>query len=312
MKVFIKLLIMIYLLSPLFTIAMEDSSTEKNHESRVIFYKKDNHGNIWPQLFNLEHNQLTERLKAFVSTLAEKEKGNAFIIHLPHDHASKIMAIQSAGFVLNHADGTKTEWIIKNGSSISHPATAIGEVRVIVMRENNNNDEVLVIENKNTQGWVDFPGGSVNVKELSRAAAYRELKEKTDLNFDQQYSKLIALLNRVDANRYGASDYCHYYLADQVSGTIKIKESDIVQFSWAPLKDIAEGKNIGNSKANLMMQFIAKHILNKTASRTHILPDHRQYYANQKDSNDLMVLELFQVGHLSCEKSKQLSKSTSN
>lgn len=278
---------------------MQCSCNENVLESNGVAYKKDNFGNILPMVQGIEKPELTQKLQGFVTGLQQQEKGKAFIIDLPHQDGHYVEDIKNAGFEYFHGDAKKTQWIIKNGSPIPAPSTAIAGARVIVKRYNDDTgyDEILVIEDKHFPGRIMFPGGSVDPQELAIDAACRELKEEVNLLVKPEYLQLIGLMNRVKANRYGYSDYSHYFLTSlsKTQGDIKPQESEILRTLWVPLKAITLCSSVNDLKIDPVTGKIAEHIVNNKQTTTMILPDYRQMFKEQKDLRDTMTLHLFQI-----------------
>ncbi len=228
------------------------------------------------------------------------------IVQLPHAEGQKAAALAKAGFMPHYTDASKTEWVYKNGSPMPEASTAAAGARVIVCRDG----YVLVIEDKNMKGRLMFPGGSVDPRELALDAACRELKEEVGLTVLAGDMHKIALVNRVRANRYGYSDYCHYYATSKFTGTVTIQESEIAQAFWTPLREIAQGEPINNLKVSPTVKLLAEHILYQCGAPRTFFPSHtvyknnvsgmraldpRQYTVNadQQNKNDCMDIDLF-------------------
>jgi hypothetical protein len=180
MNITMRLLLIVSLSSSLCGMQLTFDKDIKQTEG--VHWQRDNFDNIWPCIQEIAPEQREQKLKAFIATLAPQEKGHAFLFKLPHKET-----ISGAEFF--HADEKESLWIIKNGSPIPQPKTAISGGRVAVLREG----KILVIEDKNIKGKIMLPGGSADDCELARDAAARELKEEVGLTVDQMQLKLLDL-----------------------------------------------------------------------------------------------------------------------
>ncbi len=265
-------------------------------ETNGVQWKKDNFGNIWPNVQAIEPTELGTKLQQFVAGLQEKEKGNAFLVHLPHEEGQKAVALVKAGFKPHYTDTSKTEWVYKNGSPMPDVSTSTAGARVLVCR----GEEVLVIEDKNMKGRMMYPGGSVDARELALNAACREIQEEVGLTIKPADMQKIALVNRVRANRYGVSDYCHYYMTRAFTGTVQAQESEVLQTLWVPLTEVAKGEPINNLKISPTVKLLAEHIVRSCRIMVPIsarIIDPRQYPAapDKQDQSDVMDVDLFAI-----------------
>ena len=299
MKNYTYLSIILAALTTSFAHSMQQTVSTTTVETHGIQWKKDNFGNILLTVSNLDTAELDEKLSNFVTELKEKEKEKALIVQLPHAEGQKAAALVKARFMPHYTDASKTEWVYKNGSPMPEASTAAAGARVMVCRD----DYVLVIEDKGMKGRLMFPGGSVDPRELALDAACRELKEEVGLTVLATDMHKIALVNRVRANRYGYSDYCHYYATSKFTGNVTIQESEIAQAFWAPLADIMKGEPINNLKISPTAKLLAAHVFDNCNSgnikiqriKTARMLDPRQYTVNadQQDKNDCMDIDLF-------------------
>lgn len=295
MKNYTSLLaIIIITISSLLYGAQQDSG-----ETNGIPWKRDAFGNIVPQVQAVSSYELSNRLPAFVVQSQGRENGNAFIVQLPHAEAEKIIALAQSGFTPHHIDAVKSEWVIKNNSPMPEASTAAAGARVLVCR----GDDVLVIEDKNMKGRMMFPGGSVDARELALDAACREINEEVGLTVMPADLQKIALVNRIRANRYGSSDYCHYYTTRTFTGTPKAQESEVSQMFWYPLARLAKGESIGSLKISPTVKMLAAHVLSSGQSNSVRVLDPRQYAvaADKQDQSDIMDIDLFAIGNRSHE-----------
>lgn len=270
--------------------AQQDSS-----QTNGVTWKRDPFGNVLPQVQGLSTQELGSRLPDFVAGLQEREKGNAFIVQLPHAEAEKVPHLVRSGFTPHNIDDTRTEWVIKNGSPMPEASTATAGARVLVCRDNG---DVLVIEDKNMKGRAMFPGGSVDKQELALDAACREIREEVNLTINPGDLQKIALTNRIKGNRYGFSDYCHYYMTRSFSGTPKPQESEVLQLFWCPLTTIAKGEPVNNLRISPTVKLLALHVLSNGNTTSMRVLDPRQYTAlphEKQNQTDIMDVDLFAI-----------------
>lgn len=285
MKIIISWCLVVLTATTQFSYGMDEHEDFVCKKTRV-HWKKDMFGNILPDMRGVDTQQLAD----FVSELQEKEHGNAFIVQLPHEEADKAVKLRAAGFKPHSIDDRKSEWVIKNGSPMPEASTAAAGARVAICR----GKDVLVIEDKNMRGRMVLPGGSVDAKELALDAASREIKEELGLSIKNDALEKIAIVNRVRANRYGYSDYCHYYLTHTFEGTLKIQENEVLQAFWYPLEYIARGATTQNLKISHTMRLLASHILSGGETRNVRMLDPRQYSveSSKQDHSDVMDIDL--------------------
>lgn len=208
------------------------------HECCGVKYKKNKFGDILPEWQQIPRTEIIPALATFVDAMKDKVKHNAFFITVPHEEGSVLDAIKKAGFSLYHADNEKTEWIVKSGAGVPEPYTTVNGASVIVKK----GDMVLMVEEKTRKGFIDFPGGTANFFELPRVTAARELKEETGLVVNGDNLKLLAVMNRIKANRFGANNSIYFYNVDYstVSGDLIIDSKEIIRTLWVPMRDVIE------------------------------------------------------------------------
>lgn len=278
-----------------------------------IRYKKNNFGDVILNSQDIDP-ELPTQLYNCVESLKKLHTETAFITYLPHEEGHKIQYLIKSGFVPRYIDTQHTEWIIKNGTSIPDTSTAVAGARVLVCR----NDHVLMIEDKRFKGQAVYPGGGVDAGELALDAACREIKEEVGLTIQPSDLRLIALINHLRSNRYGYTDYCHYYMTRKFTGEVKIQESEILQAFWAPLSNAAQDKadawispasfsnapTVKGLTISPTVKILAAHIIRNGPTATHRVLDPRQYIkpAAEQDPNDTMDINLF---HISDNETKQ-------
>ncbi len=148
---------------------------------------------------------------------------------------------------------------------------------------------------------LDSPGGAIDPGESIQVAAVREVKEETGI--DVQFKGLLAMVNRVEANRYKMSNYFFHGLATPKNPDqpLQAQENEIEILSWYDVDDIV-GKTSDEVKAKLGHNIGAqtKMLLDwyYASSQSTMAPilDYRQQKkkAEDQDLNDLMWMHFFQ------------------
>lgn len=264
------------------------TTTEEIYEESGIFYKTNRFGDIYPLWEDIPEKNLTEKLLSFIEIFQEKQ--TPIIIEIPHDKSPLLKAIIQSNFTLHYADQTKSSWIIRNHSSIPYPFTAISGAHIMVIR----GDKVLVVEERTRKGILGLPAGGAEPGEFVRETACRELWEETGLIAQPENLKLIALINRKNANQQGASLYGHCFITDSVKGNLNIDPKEIIQAFWVPIVNLAEATEVHNLNVNPYIRALAKHVLNGcNESYSLKLLDIRQSPV-LFNSSDVMNVEFFQ------------------
>lgn len=229
------------------------------------------------------------RLSAFLEIVKEHYPKKAVMVTLPMNTPSVNDAfemLKSAGFTVHFADMDKTEMLFKNGSPIPPPSTTTTVVRTLIM---NQQGEILCIEDKNHPGNLMFAGGYVDPKELLKDTACREPKEEVNLTIENKDLQILAMMNRTNANPYGASLLCFYYFTTKFQGEIKIQNEELNRAFWANPSEIVKNNGADglkpNDVTNKILKFLAK---NSKNSESISMPD-----PVRKD--DVMMLNLFPV-----------------
>lgn len=254
----------------------------------VLPYKKNSFGDIFLDYHGIPAEELSHRLISSVESLRGEKA--PFILEVPHEKAAILDAIKSAGFSLFHADNNKTEWILRNGSGIPAPYTAVGGAQVIVLR----NGKILAIEEKTRRGLLSFPGGTANPKEAIRTTAARELFEEVKLTVQPDALRLISLRNRLNCNKQGASEYNHLFLTTKADGEAVACPQEVEQVLWIPVTDLLEAKETHGLRSSPLIRELAKHIYTGAQkSYTLTMPDCRQWTA-MRDPSDVMNVDFFQ------------------
>lgn len=275
--------------------ASNSSSTTPLQQCMGITYASNKFGDLFPQIQGIELKELQQKLSAFVAAM--ESTGAPIIVTIPHEKAPVLDILKKANFHYMHGDNAGTTWIIRNKATIPAPYTAIAGGEVVVL---NRKGEILVIEESKRRNKMSFPAGHVDPQEHSRHAACRELQEEVGLSVKPESLKLIALVNRLKANKQGASDYNHYYLAQikDEDEKVKLDTKEVIQAHWAPVERLAQGEKIHNLASTPITKLLAKHIASGCKkSERYTIPNYRRQETPswpQKDPEDVMHVELFQ------------------
>jgi ADP-ribose pyrophosphatase YjhB (NUDIX family) len=269
-----------------------------SYECDGIEYTKNSFGDVLLNIDNLNKDELSEKLKRFISCVNAQENNPVIKIDVPYEKSHFINAIESAGFEL-HACTPRFEFIIKNGVSVPAPFTAVSSAQVLVL----DGDNVLVVEEKTRKGLLGFPAGMTEPSELVRTTAARKLKEEVGYTANIDRPKLFAIMNRVKFNRYGASSYVHYFTINknEIDGELKIDDDKILRAFFVPLQDVAQKDSIEGLSNIAFMKDIASHLLNKCKNGGHkSYLDPRQTDRLKKgianiDESDTMTIEFFNI-----------------
>lgn len=259
---------------------------------KKIEYKRDQFDNFHVELSSIQEAN-PDDLKNFLIQASSQNPESAVFINIPHEVNQLNSRILQAGFSPLIIDKEKTQWMIRNKSPMPEPATATAGARVILKDHKNN---LLVIEDKHIQGRWIFPGGSVEQKELPVLAAARELQEEVGLIVQPRDLTEVCRLTRTSANRYGYSDYAHFFMAKKCTGILTIDPKEISQAHWLPIDELASKESINNLKITPFMKALVAHVKNECkTSSSECIPDFRQLNKKEgeKDPKDLMYLQFF-------------------
>lgn len=124
-------------------------------------------------------------------------------------------------------------------------------VDLMLIRKNNEKDEVLLALRKNTgynDGNFELPGGHVEAEEDLMQAMIREAKEELGIKLKREDLKIAHILHRYKANRLNfIVSACNY------EGTLKIGEPDKCEkLEWFDLKNLPD--NIEEKTKNVLKE----------------------------------------------------------
>lgn len=278
----------LFLFNMMFFLMMALHADQDDHSIDEIPYHVNRYGDIFPHWPTIHDEELRDKLLAFIETF--KEKKQAIILQIPHERSPILNAISRAGFTFHGGDQKGSTWIVKNGSSIPLPFTAISGAHVIVLKEG----KVLVLEERTRRGILGFPAGGTERGEFARETAQRELYEEVGLHVQPEDLKLIALINRKNGNLEGANHLGHCYLTQNVAGEICLDPIEIVQAFWISVNDLAEASEIQGLKISPYMNALGGHILNgcRFSYSAQLLDIRQTLLVN--DPLDYMNVEFFQ------------------
>lgn len=266
-------------------------------------YQWDNYGNVWPKIDKLDGDLLTSGLSKFIPSLMtdKKTEGKAFLIKLCLGDFGKSQALKQAGFTIHSATDQEMQWKIQNGSPMPDPMTSIAGARVIFYQDG----KILAIEDKGLENRLMLPGGSNDRGELNMNTACREGQEEVGLSADAKDCILVGMMNRTNANRYGANDMSFYYLAVKFTGILTPQESEVSWAGWVDLDEVLTKRGYTLSetkflKASQVTLDVLQHV--KDGMKTpqfKVLPDLRQAWkpVQDQDPKDVMHLQLFTSPH---------------
>ena len=106
-----------------------------------------------------------------------------------------------------------------------------------------NNQNEILLEERTDDGFFDFPGGGIDLKETAEEAAARELKEETGL-----------IANRLELFKVYSGEITHYvyfngdeiygvdcvYICRDYSGELKPQLSEVKRLFFCSLDDMPE------------------------------------------------------------------------
>lgn len=98
----------------------------------------------------------------------------------------------------------------------------------------------ILLEEREDDGYWDFPGGSIEFNETAEEAAQRELGEETGLKA-QSFSFLQIFSGPIAYHRYPNGDEVSgvdiVYLATAVSGQPHMQKEEVRSLKWWPLEE---------------------------------------------------------------------------
>lgn len=116
----------------------------------------------------------------------------------------------------------------------------------ILIKNPENSDEFLAVARKNDGNVFGLPGGKVEDNESIIAAALREGKEETGLDF----INLVLLFSRIDDNK----NMCVTYLAEIIQGSIINPRPGEAPVKWVT-RDILKSGPFGEYNAALFEEY---------------------------------------------------------
>ena len=114
----------------------------------------------------------------------------------------------------------------------------------------NDKNEVL-LEQRSDDGYFDFPGGGIDLKESAEDAARRELKEETGLIADElEFFKVYSgeITHYVYFNKDEIYGVDLVYICRNYHGELKPQKDEVSKLSFHSLNDMPEKMSIRNKE----------------------------------------------------------------
>ena len=127
---------------------------------------------------------------------------------------------------------------------------------VILLDEHNN----VLLEERSDDGYFDFPGGGIDLKESAEDAAARELKEETglianELEFFKLYSGEITHYVYFNGDEIYGLDVV--YICRDYSGELKPQLEEVKRLAFHSLSNMPEKMSIRNKQ---IVKDLIKHL----------------------------------------------------
>ena len=107
----------------------------------------------------------------------------------------------------------------------------------------------VLLEKRSDDGFYDFPGGGIDLKETAEEAAVRELKEETGLIADELVLFKV-YTGEVTHYVYFNGDEIYgvdlVYLCDKYHGDLKPQKEEVSELIFCDLNDMPEKMSIRN------------------------------------------------------------------
>jgi len=139
------------------------------------------------------------------------------------------------------------DYLTKIRKAIGHDPMLIPHAAVILF----NSDNEVLIEERMDDGYLDFPGGAIDIKEEVEEAAKRELYEETgliadELNFFKIYSGPITRYEYKSGDVIYGVDI--FYICRKYHGALVPQESEVKELKFMKLDDIIHPLSIRNKQ----------------------------------------------------------------
>ncbi len=170
---------------------------------------------------------------------------------------------------MQYADDDKTQWVYHNGSNIPNSSTANASAGVFIIREKDNQKEVLLLKD-NDKLYLGLPGGVVDKHELVLDAAVREVKEEINLEIKRNDLKLVAIYNNTHNKFYDKDQYQFFFITNDPGGTIKIDPKEQEHYFWIPVEHVLKVKTIQGYEINKVIKKVLGFITCKPDDSFHI------------------------------------------
>ena len=236
-----------------------------------LHYTQDRFGNLNIDIIPNESDSqaLYKQLKKFLKAHRAKYPNKAFLLNIPHEFGAYNQAARQAGFKMQYADNDKTQWVFRNGSNIPYSSTANASAGVFIIREENNQKEVLLLKDYH-KPYLGLPSGMVDQHELVLDAVVREVKEETNLEIKRNDLRLVAIHNNTHNKFYDKDHYEFYFITDDPGGTIKIDPKEQEHYFWIPVDHVLKVNTIQGYEVNKVIKKILGFMTCKTNDSFHI------------------------------------------
>lgn len=286
-----------------------DPSLEK---LKAIFpHNKDSFGTFYPhspKLVSKEPNEITTIMTSFTKHVKVHFPKKAVIVELLPDDFGLTKYFEEAGFEVHSSTMKKKELLFKNDSPIPPTATTLNVARLILMVKG----DILVVEDKNHPGALMFPGGYVDARELPVNAASRECMEEVGIKTIPKKLEIVGIMDRVNANKYGASlTNRYYYKLAKSRKTFKKQEEELIGVKWCRLSDLVKNNGADGLVPSPVTLEVLKYIHKKSKKQKELpFPDLRQQKKaeSDRDPNDVMSLHLLPVTYYKSKKKEKISQ----
>ncbi len=236
-----------------------------------LHYTQDRFGNLNIDIIPNEADSqaLYKQLKKFLKTHKTKYQHKAFLLNIPHELGAYNQAAKQAGFKMQYANDDKTQWVFRNGSNLPHSSTANACAGVFILREKDNQKEVLLLKD-NHKSCLSLPGGFVDQHELVMDAAVREVKEETDLEIQRSDLKLVAICNNTHGQFYGKDHYDFLFTTQYPGGTIKLDPKEQEHYFWIPIDLALKVKTIQGYEINKLIKKVLDFVACTPGNSLHV------------------------------------------